>query len=282
MELATRSGLRVESSGAGEPVLLLHSSGLSGRQWRRLTPELVRRGMRAVVPDLTGHGASDAWPEPISFSFRTDVDRVVAILQADDAAHVVGHSYGGLVALHAALAAPRSIRSLSLLDPVAFGTLDTTVDADARGSLLELDLSWGPTEADRERWLQTFVDYWGGPGAWSALREDARAEFRRVAWVVREGVRSLMEDTTPAHAFSGFHFPVQLVTGERSPLAARRVIQRLREAIRDARLATIPDAGHLAPVTHPQLVNPILVDAVAWAQSVASSGEPNQTPDRKS
>src|ERR1700687_3926045 len=68
MELATRSGLHVECSGAGDSVLLLHSSGLSGRQWRRLTPELVRRGMRAVVPDLTGHGASDAGAEAISVS----------------------------------------------------------------------------------------------------------------------------------------------------------------------------------------------------------------------
>ena len=266
MELATRSGLHVEDSGAGDPVLLLHSSGLSGRQWRRLASELVQRGMRAVVPDLTGHGASDAWPEPISFSFRTDVDRVVAILQAEKPAHVVGHSYGGLVALHAALAAPGSIRSMSLYDPVAFGALDTTADTDARAALVEVDLSWGPNAADRERWLQTFVDYWGGPGAWTALREEARAEFRRVAWIVREGVRSLMEDTTPARAYSAFGFPVQLVTGERSPLAAGRVIKRLREAIRDARLVTVPDAGHLAPVAHPDRVNPILLDAVAWAQ----------------
>jgi pimeloyl-ACP methyl ester carboxylesterase len=276
MELVTGSGLHVEVSGAGDPVLLLHSSGLSGRQWRRLCSELVERGMRAVVPDLSGHGASDAWPEPISFSFRTDVDRVVAVLQAEEPAHVIGHSYGGLVALHAALAAPRSIRSLSLVDPVAFGALEAAADTDARAALDEIDLSWGTTAAERERWLQTFVDYWGGPGAWAALREPARAEFRRVAWVVREGVRSLMEDTTPVRAYGAFRFPVQLVTGEKSPLTARRVTQRLREAIRDARLATVPDAGHLAPVTHPELVNPILLDAVERAQSITSSQASDQ------
>src|SRR5258706_4733812 len=142
MDLETRSGLHVEEVGAGDPVTLLHSSGLSGRQWRRLVPELVQRGMRAVVPDLTGHGRSDPWPEPTTFSFRTDVDRVVEILEAGEPAHVIGHSYGGLIALHAGLAAPRSMRSLSLFDPVAFGVLDSSEDADVRAELGALDLSW--------------------------------------------------------------------------------------------------------------------------------------------
>jgi pimeloyl-ACP methyl ester carboxylesterase len=219
--------------------------------------------MRAVVPDLTGHGASDAWLEPTPFSFRTDVDRVIAILEGLEPAHVIGHSYGGLIALHAALAAPRSIRSISVFDPVALGVLDPTADADARSELTALDLSWGPNAADRERWLRTFVDYWGGEGAWSALREDAREAFRGVAWVVREGVRSLSEDATPAAAYAPFRFPVQLVTAEKSPLAAKRVIQRLGEAIAGARIATVPGVGHLAPLTHPELVNPILLGALA-------------------
>ena len=263
MELETRSRLHVEEAGAGDPVLLLHSSGLSGRQWRRLVPLLVQRGLRAVVPDLAGHGASDAWPEPRAFSFRTDVDRIVALLGALGPTYVMGHSYGGFIALHAALTAPDSIRSLSLFDPVAFGVLDAAADGDARAELTDLDLRWGPSAADRERWLRTFVDYWGGDDAWNALREEARDAFRRVAWVVREGVRSLSEDTTPASAYAAFRFPVQLVTSENSPLAAKRVIERLREAIADARVATVPGVGHLAPLTHPELVNPILLAALA-------------------
>src|SRR4051812_49203760 len=75
---ATASPLHVEASGAGEAVALLHSSGLSGRQWRRLTSVLVARGLRVLVPDLTGHGASVEWPEPKPFSFRDDVAAIGA------------------------------------------------------------------------------------------------------------------------------------------------------------------------------------------------------------
>jgi pimeloyl-ACP methyl ester carboxylesterase len=262
MSLSAESDLHITDTGSGEPVLLLHSSGLSGRQWRRLASDLVNRGMRAIVPDLSGHGASPPWPEPTPFSFRTDVERVSRILAATKAAHVIGHSYGGLIALHAATAAPLAVRSLSLFDPVAFGVLGEVADAPACAPLSSLDLSWGPTASDRERWLRTFVDFWGGDGAWSGLREDARTEFRRVAWVVREGVRTLMDDKTSAREYAAFPFPVRLVTGALSPLPARRVAERLHEAIGGPRVTVIDDAGHLAPITHPEAVNRVLLEAL--------------------
>ena len=245
--------------------LLLHSSGLSGRQWKRLVTEAGEGGVHAVAPDLTGHGQSDPWPEPVPFSFRMDVERVVELLRGAGPAHVVGHSYGGFVALQVALAAPDLVRSLVLFDPVAFGVLDREADADAYAVLDALDLSWGPSEREHERWLEAFVEFWGGQGAWAALPEPARAEFRRVAWVVQEGVRTLSEDVTPAAAYAvSLKFPVTLITGEQSPLPARRVMERLRDALPDARLTTIPGAGHLAPVTHAKAVNPVILGAIRY------------------
>jgi pimeloyl-ACP methyl ester carboxylesterase len=261
------AALHVEDSGVetgtGEAVLLLHSSGLSGRQWRRLVPELVSRGLRAIVPDLSGHGSSEPWPEPRPFSFRTDVERVALVLEDRrlDRVHVIGHSYGGFVALHVARALPHRMLSLSLFDPVAFGSLDPVADADARAILAGVDSTWGPREADRERWLAAFVGFWTD-GGWPMLREDMRAEFRRVVWVVREGVRTMLADTTPYASYGAFDFPVQLISGGKSPLPARRVIDRLAAAVPQARMAVVPGVGHLAPVTHADAVNPILLGAL--------------------
>ena len=253
--------LHVETSGSGTPVVLLHSSGLSGRQWRRLAREIVDHGLRAVVPDLTGHGASPPWPAPQPLSFRTDVDAVVALLESDEPAHVVGHSYGGFVGLVAALAAPRSIRSMVLFEPVAFGALDPVLDVDARETLKRVGVRWGPSLDEQEIYLRTFVDYWGGEGA-AALREEARAEFRRVGWVLSEGVRSLTEDTTPASAYGRIGVPVRLLTGEASPIAARRVVQRLGEAIPGASVVMIPRAGHMAPLSHLTQVNSRILEVL--------------------
>jgi pimeloyl-ACP methyl ester carboxylesterase len=256
--------LHIEDAGDGDPVVLLHSSGLSGRQWRRLASELMRRGFRAIVPDLTGHGASDAWPEAKPFSFQVDVDHMVALLRRlERPAHLVGHSYGGFVALLAAKAAPERVRELVLYDPVAFGTLEPTADADAMEDLARIDFLWDPSEAGRERFLRQFADYWGGDGAWASLREEARAELRRVAWVVHEGARTLSEDRTPASAYRDIGRPVRLINGERSPLAARRVVERLLASLPDTTVVIAPNAGHLAPLTDADLINGFILSALS-------------------
>ncbi|CAN5619935.1 alpha/beta hydrolase [soil metagenome] len=256
--------LHLERSGDGEgrPVIMLHSSGVSGRQWRRIATAVAARGLRAIVPDLSGHGESASLIEPTPFSFRTDVSHVVTLLEAEGPAHVVGHSYGGLIGLLAALATPERILSLTLVEPVAFGVLDREADADARAELDGIELRWGQAEGDRERWLNAFVDYWGGAGAWIALREEARAEFRRGGWAVREGVRSLIEDTTPASAYRNFAFPVCLIRAEHSPLAARRVVQRLGEVLPRATIVEIPGAGHMSPLTHGGAVNAAILGGI--------------------
>jgi pimeloyl-ACP methyl ester carboxylesterase len=254
--------LHIERSGAGEPVVLLHSSGLSGGQWRRLVPELVKRGVRTVVPDLTGHGASEPWLEPEPFSFHIDVEQIAELVRAEGGAHVVGHSYGALVALHTALAAPGFVRSLTLYEPVSFGVLEGPEDADVRATLGGVSMHWGTTPEEHEAWLERFVEFWGSVGGWKALREQARAEFRRVGWVVREGVRSLTEDTTRGATLAAIEVPLHLFAGERSPAPAGRVTQRLKQAIPTAHLTTIPGIGHMGPVANADIVNPLLIAAI--------------------
>lgn len=265
------SSLHVEESGTGSPVVLLHSSGLSGRQWRRLSRTLAERGHRAVVPDLTGHGASPEWPEPRPFTFRDDVEQLVGLLGKGPPAHLVGHSYGGFVALLAALAAPASVRSLTVFEPVAFGCLDPVADADARLELAAVDFVWGSTPEDHDRWLAMFVDYWSGAGAWASLREEARADFRRVGWVVCQGVTSLVADDTPASAYRALTAPVRLISAERSPLAARRVVQRLGETLPGSTVVIVPKAGHMAPLSHAEQVNAAVLDALAAVEALPAT-----------
>jgi pimeloyl-ACP methyl ester carboxylesterase len=255
--------LFVDDTGTGGPVLLLHSSGMSGRQWKRLASSLVAKGRRAIVPDLAGHGRSEPWPEPKPFSYATDVASVLALVRAiDEPVDLVGHSYGGLVALLVGLAAPARVRSLAVYDPVAFGALDPT-DEEAQRDLARLPPDWGTTAEHRDRWLASFVDYWGGDGAWTMLRDDARDEFRRVAWVLHEGVVTLATDTTPVSAYRAIDAPSLLMTGERTPVAARHVIRRLGEALPRSETVLVPKAGHMGPLTHGDVVNQAILDRIA-------------------
>lgn len=256
----------VESSGTGPAVVLLHSSGLSGRQFRRLAAALAGAGFTAIVPDLAGHGRSPAIEEPTPSPFGGDVDWLAHWLATHGPAHLVGHSYGGFIGLQAARRDPTRVRSMVLYEPVAFGVLDAVVHADAWTELARADLGWGPTPDDRERWLRGFVEYWGGPGSWASLREDIKAEWRRIAWAVREGVTSLDRDRTPATAYRTLTMPVTLMSGERSTLAARGVVQVLAQTLPNAAVHTIAGAGHMGPLTHAEAVQTIVLAALTRAR----------------
>ncbi|MEP7120548.1 MAG: alpha/beta hydrolase [Byssovorax sp.] len=260
--------IHVADTGEGEITVLLHSSGMSGDQWKRTAEHLVRRGYRALVPDLLGSGRNAPWLDGKPFSFHDDLAIVTRLLQlAPRPVHLVGHSYGGLVALRAAALDPARVRSIALYDPVALGVLDPELAADAEGlsQLSHLRFGWGETEAEHEAFLERFVNYWGGEGAWPRLREPARAEFRRIGWIVHEGARSLTLETTGADAYRALRIPALFVTGEHSPPAAQRVVAHLGEAVPGARVERIAGAGHMGPLTHGKQLNELLSAHLAAA-----------------
>src|SRR5262245_35722178 len=96
--------------GAGPPAVLIHCGGLSSRQWRRLAARLspIRR---VIAPDLLGYGASSPWPADAPFHFNEDARLIDTILDTlATPVDLVGHSYGGLLALTIAARRPRDIR----------------------------------------------------------------------------------------------------------------------------------------------------------------------------
>lgn len=242
--------------GEGEPVVLLHSGGFSSRQWRKLSDALVATH-RVIAPDMLGYGASSRWPEGAPFHFRDEVDALAVLLEGEPAAHFVGHSYGGLVALHVALAHPARVRSLALFEPVAFGALDADSDAELRASL---DLVSVPY--DGEPWLCAFVDWWNGKGAWLALAPEARATFMDVGWKLHQEVLSLVQDRTDGATYGRITVPTLLLGGERTPAAEKQVLARLGAALPNGTVRLFPDVGHMGPITHSAAINAAIVEHI--------------------
>lgn len=231
---------------------------MSSRQWSRLS-EMLGATHRVLAPDLIGSGANPPWPDDEPFDLLQDVEVLESLIdQLGGAAHLVGHSYGGLLALTVARRAPSRVRSLAVYDPVAFGVLYEPEDAEGLADLARA--ASHPVFTDYERggsdaWFEAFIDYWNGPGAWRGMAEAGRASFLRVGRKVFYEVWSLMHDRTPASAYAGIEAPALLLGGAGSPAAARRVVQVLSPALPDSRLQMIAGAGHMGPLTHGPIVN---------------------------
>lgn len=237
-----------------QTVLMIHSGGFTSRQWRKLAAELAPR-FRVLAPDLLGYGDAGAWPDGEPFHFRQDLALLESLLDGEPA-HLVGHSYGGFLALQLALQRLELVRSIAAYEPVAFGVLDEVEDADARLALGTVRRQWEPDAGGTdEAWLREFVEWWNGAGAWERLGEETRNAFRAVGWKLFQEVMTLAAAETDRATYATISVPTLLLGGERSPLTERRVLERLGALLPRATVRLLPGAGHMGPITHTPIVN---------------------------
>jgi pimeloyl-ACP methyl ester carboxylesterase len=253
---------------ARQPVLLLHSSGMSSRQWKSLS-HVIGRTHRVIAPDLLGSGDNPPWPPDQPFDLAQDVDVIEQLVRSlGQTVHVVGHSYGGLLAVTLARRVPMLIRSLAAYDPVAFGVLVAASDQEGLADLERAGRNPVFTDArvgGSDAWFEVFVDYWNGPGAWRGMSDSGRESFLRVGRKVFLEVMSLIRDQTPGSAYANVEAPALFLGGELSPPAARRVVALLAKAFPNGRLLQVHGAGHMGPLTHGAVVNAAIVAHIASA-----------------
>jgi pimeloyl-ACP methyl ester carboxylesterase len=250
-------------------VIALHCSGSTGRQWNKLALALGDR-FSMIAPDLIGSGATPPWKGGRRFRLADEAARITAIIDAlDGDVHLVGHSYGGSVALRVACERPARIASLSLYEPVAFHVL-RSLGPDARAALAEIRSVAGRvahdvTVEDYRAASRHFVDYWNGEGTWAGLKLDSQAEFVRYVSKAPLEFSALIDEPTPLAAYGRLACPVLLMRGARAPKPTALIAQKLFSIFHNAVLEEIPGAGHMGPFSHGELVSEMIAAHVAAA-----------------
>lgn len=114
--------LYAEEFGEGEPLVLLHGLGQSGKKWEHLANRLADSSWRVVVPDLLGFGRSPK-PQWANYTVQEHTLAVLAMLRrrgVKSGSVLVGHSMGCLVAAHIAAIRPDLVKRLILYEPPLF------------------------------------------------------------------------------------------------------------------------------------------------------------------
>jgi pimeloyl-ACP methyl ester carboxylesterase len=228
--------LDVDRSGSGPAVLLVHGSVVGARRtWRHQLALAEHWSLQ--LPNRPGFGASPPLPRG---DFEREAPLIAELL--GDGAHLVGHSYGAVIALHAAALRPSAVRSLTVSEPgclrVAAG--DPAVDAQiAHGELLyERATALSPLE-----FLHAFR---GGVGSTHETPEQLTGELL-------DGVRLLMrerppwEADPPLEAIGEAGFPKLVISGGHSAVF-EAVCDAVAERIGATR-AVVSGRGHTIPAT---------------------------------
>lgn len=245
-------------AGAGPGVVCLHSNASSSSQWRELIDTLAPR-RHVLAPDSYGAGKSPPWPSDRPISLRDEIallDPVFA--RAGDSFALVGHSYGGALALVAAVLQPQRVRALALYEPTLFALLDAESpppnDADGiraavAGAGAALDA------ADPDAAAACFIDYWMGAGAWRGTPEPRKPPIAAAVANVRGWGAALFGEPTPLAAFARLDLPVLLMLGSESPASSRGVARLLAGALPRVQVVEFEGVGHMGPITHAARVN---------------------------
>jgi pimeloyl-ACP methyl ester carboxylesterase len=247
--------------GRGAPVVCVHASGGSSSQWRALMDRLGDR-FRTLAVDLYGSGRSPQWPGGRPMTLADEVALLGPVLgAAGERYHLVGHSYGGAVALAAALAAPSRVLSVAVFEPVLFSLLmleDPDQPAAREITAVRDDTIAALERGDPEASGSRFVDYWMGPGTWAALPEPRRAGLAAAMGSVRPEWEAAFREPAPLSAFARLDTPVLYLTGSDSPASARGVARILTRTLPRVTAVEVEGVGHMAPVTHADRINALI------------------------
>ena len=258
------NGLAVATPPPLDRVVLVHCSASSARQWKALAEQLP--DFHPVPLDLWGHGNQGRWHGAAPLSLAEEAVAIHEACPAGRPFHLIGHSYGGGVALRFALSLPQRLRSLTLIEPSSFHVLKDAQVTDAHlldeiRAVAEA-VNRGVICGDYFSGMQTFIDYWGGAGSWESLSDDKKVQFGHLAVHIAHHFWSLIEEKTPLAAYRAVDVPTLIVCGTRSPQPSRTITQLLVETLPHARHRTIRNAGHMSPITHPADVNGLVVEHV--------------------
>ncbi len=243
-------------------VVLLHSSAASARQWDALARTLSERfDVHAI--DLHGHGARAPWHGTKPLALADEAALVEPVLGRGRRVHLVGHSYGGAVALEVARQHPGAVASVAVFEPVLFRLLRDDAASHAEwqavaglSAALDASVAQQRDHAAAER----FVDFWSGHGAWARLSAAQRESIARRMPSVAPHFGAVFGAADPRPALARGGVPVQSLVGERSVAPARRIAHLLAASLPRAEHARLPSMGHMGPLTHAAVVNTRITD----------------------
>ena len=267
----------------GQTVILLHGKNFFAATWESTARALAKSGYRVLIPDQVGFGKSSK-PREAQYSFAMMADLTHRMMQQAkvERAVIVGHSTGGMLAMHFALLFPAAAERLVLVNPlglvdrmaegVPYVPLDQLIATERRKTF----------ESMKAYQLKTYYHGQWSPryDRWVAALAGQYATQDNDAVEIAQAKTAEMILTQPvSQHLSRLRLPVTLMIGmrdtttfgkEQAPPAIQARLQPIPQIaaaaaarMPDARLVTFPDYGHAPQVEAPEVFEARLLETLA-------------------
>lgn len=230
-------------------VLALHPSLAHGGAFAGL-------GLRNLTaPDMIGHGRARDWDgqgDLHSLCTRDAMDTAAGLSGPID---LIGHSFGGTVALRIALERPELLRSIVLIEPVLFAAARADDAPEYRDFIAgHRDFEAMMQAGDLRGAAQHFQSIWGdGREFFDAPISVQRYIMDRLHLILAQ-TDALHNDSAGIMGYlrlEAMGLPVLLISGSDSPPIVGAISRALASRLPNLATVTIAGARHMAPITHP-------------------------------
>jgi pimeloyl-ACP methyl ester carboxylesterase len=271
--LSGQARLTFSDTGAGLPVVFLHPTPLDRDYWRPMAEELA--GVRAIVPDLRGHGGSELGaalpmgefvrvPDAPALTMAQIAADVLALLDhfAMPQAVFAGCSIGGYVLLELWRRAPQRIRGMAFLC--------SKPQPDAEANLVKrvaniVQARAGGVDALFDGMAQTSIGA-SARGSHPEIVPELRARMTLTpeALVAVQAGLATRPDSVPTVATIGV--PLLAIAGGEDSAVIPAEMEAFRAAPGGCEFHLLPDAGHFAAYEQPRKVAALMAE---WLRQIA-------------
>jgi pimeloyl-ACP methyl ester carboxylesterase len=263
-----RGRIDYDVSGAGPTVVLVPGSCSTGAAWRPVMAAWGNR-FRCVTTSLLGYGGTAERRSSRDPSIWHEVDIVERVVRkAGGPVHLVGHSFGGLVALAVALRNRVPLASLAVIEAPAAELLRDNGDRQHYRVFRHMtDGYFAAFASGNVEAIATMIDFYGGAGTFASWPPNVRAYAVETTAVNMLDWASAYGFPLSAAALASIDIPALVLWGELSHPAVQRANALLAACIIVAVSMKIKAAAHFMIATHANNVSRLIAEHVMGAQA---------------
>jgi pimeloyl-ACP methyl ester carboxylesterase len=262
-----RGRIDYDECGSGPTVVLVPGSCSTGAAWRPVIAACDGQ-FRCVTTSLLGYGGTAERRSADDPSISHEAEMLESVIRrAGGAAHLVGHSFGGLVALAVALRKQVCLASLTIAEAPAAELLAGCGEVEHYRAFRRMteryfeSFASGNTEA-----IAAMIDFYGGAGTFASWPQRVRDYAVETTPVNILDWASAYGFPLSAPLLAAVDIPVLIIRGGASHPAAQHANALLGECLNGATLATIDGAAHFMIATHASEVTDLIVEHVHNAE----------------
>ncbi len=248
----THGTLSILDHGSGRPILFIHGFPLDHTMWTAQV-EAFEQTHRVIVPDLRGFGESSVASDVMSMArFADDLQECLSQRGVNSPVTVCGLSMGGYIAFELFRRWRPLVERLILCDTRA--AADSEAARKVRYETAERVLQEGG-----DFLAEAMLEKLFSPKTLAKKKEIVEQTRQVIRQTSPEGIAAALkgmairEDATPR--LSEIEVPTLLIVGSDDAITPPAEMKLMEQQIPDARLCVVADAGHLAPLENPNIVN---------------------------